>query len=56
MSSIAVTDAEHQGFTNEWRRLIPYGAGTAAATPESINSAAREIYSNYPSILSGLGL
>ena len=56
MASIAVTPGEHQVFTNLWRRLIPYGAGTASATPTSIMDAAREIYQDFPAILSALGL
>jgi len=55
--SMAVTPTEHQAFTNAWRALIPYGeAGTGAATPESVMSAARQIYSNYPEIIQALGL
>lgn len=54
--SVAVTPAEHQVFTNAWRAAIPYGAGTANATVEQVLNAARQIYSDYPSILSALGL
>jgi RHS repeat-associated protein len=58
MASIAVTAAEHQAFTNAWRRAIPYGAGTAEArqNPQRIWDEARRIYENYPAILSALGL
>jgi hypothetical protein len=56
MMSVAVTEAEHQVFTNQWRAPIPYGDGTAAATRESVIEAAREIYRHYPEILRGLGL
>ena len=56
MSSIALTPAEHQIFTNAWRQLIPYGSGTANATREQIMNAARIIYKDYPDILKALGL
>ncbi len=56
MASIALTEAEHQVFTNGWRRLIPYGSGTANATVAQIKRAAGEIYSGFPDILSALGL
>ncbi len=56
MSSIAVSPAEHQIFTNAWRQLIPYGQGTANATREQIMNAARIIYKDYPDILKALGL
>ncbi len=57
MLSVAVTPAEHQVFTNAWRRLIPYGqAGTRAATRESVTQAARQIYADQPTILRALGL
>jgi hypothetical protein len=55
--SIAVTQAEHQAFTNAWRQAIPYGAqGTGRATQEQVMQAARDIYANYPAILNALGL
>jgi hypothetical protein len=54
--SIAVTTAEHQVFTNQWRRLIGYGSGTRSANLQSVQDAAREIYRDYPEILSALGL
>lgn len=56
MASVAVTKAEHQAFTNAWRQAIPYGDGTANATPAQIRSAASQIYADYPDILSALGL
>ncbi len=56
MSSIAMTQAEHQFFTKAWRQLIPYGQGTANATREQIMNAARIIYKDYPDILKALGL
>jgi hypothetical protein len=54
--SVAVTQAEHQAFTNAWRSAIPYGAGTANATEAQIMNAARQIYADYPQILNALGL
>lgn len=56
MESIAASKAEHQVFTNAWRKAIPYGEGTANATLEQVNNAARQIYKNYPEILKALGL
>lgn len=56
MLSVAVTKSEHQVFTNAWRRLIPYGAGTEGATKKSIMEAARKIYADHPVILRMLGL
>ena len=55
-ASIVVTRAEHQAFTNAWRRAIPYGPGTRAATRAQVESAARRIYADYPEILSALGV
>lgn len=55
--TVAVTAAEHQAFTNEWRKRIAYGAaGTHSAKREEIISAARVIYKNYPAILKALDL
>ena len=54
--SIAVTKEEHQMFTSEWRRLIPYGEGTLDATAEKIYNTARDIYRDYPEILEALNL
>ncbi len=56
MASIAVTDAEHQAFTNAWRARIPYGGGTAGATVAQVRAAATEIYAGYLDILRSLGL
>jgi hypothetical protein len=56
MSAIALTPAEHQAFTNAWRRAIPYGSGTANATRSQIENVARQIYKDYPEILKALGL
>jgi len=54
--SVAATKAEHQAFTNAWRRAIPYGQGTRAATRESVIEAAKDIYKDHPAILQALGL
>jgi RHS repeat-associated protein len=56
MQSIALTEAEHQAFTNAWRARIPYGAGTRAADKAEVEKAAKQIYKNYPDILKTLGL
>jgi hypothetical protein len=57
MESIAVTPAEHQMFTNAWRKLIPYGEkGTGQATRGSVLNAARDIYAKYPAITKALNL
>ncbi|SHJ18706.1 RHS repeat-associated core domain-containing protein [Malonomonas rubra DSM 5091] len=54
MASVAVTRAEHQVFTNAWRKAIPYGEGTAAATKDQIMSAATQIYKNHPKLLDAI--
>ena len=57
MLSVAVTQSEHTVFTNAWRQAIPYGKdGTGTATRAQIEGAARQIYTDYPDILSALGL
>ena len=54
--SIALTPAEHQRFTNAWRKAIEYGEkGTGTADKDLVIQKAREIYENYPDILSRLG-
>lgn len=62
-SSVVLTRAEHQAFTNAWRQRIGYGTTpgttgfhTGNATPELIREVARDIYRNYPEILRILGL
>jgi hypothetical protein len=49
--SVAVTRAEHQAFTNAWRREIGYGVGTASAARATVEAAAQRICSGYPPIL-----
>ncbi len=56
MASIALTNTEHQVFTNAWRALIPYGEGTAQATKQNVMDAARQVYKDYPEVLQSLGL
>ncbi len=61
MASIALTPAEHQVFTNAWRKLIPYAnsnsvLNTSTASKQDIYNAAKVIYKNYPEILKVLGL
>jgi RHS repeat-associated protein len=55
MASVALTEAEHQTFTNAWRAAFPYGT-TSTATTKEILDAARVIYKDYPDILKALGL
>jgi len=54
--SVALTQGEHQIFTNAWRALIPYGEGTQAATVESVLQAAQQIYADFPSLLQAIGV
>jgi len=57
--TIAVTEAEHQQFTNEWRRQIDYGnKGTIDPKIQraEIIAAARNVYADYPAILKALDL
>jgi len=55
MSSIALTKAEHQAFTNAWRQAIPYGRGTITATSEQVMATANKIYSQLPEVVGWLG-
>lgn len=57
--TIALSEAEHQVFTNKWRDAIPYGAAGTHNIKygrAEIFKAAREIYKNYPAILKALDL
>jgi hypothetical protein len=54
--TIVVKKDEHQVFTNLWRQHIPVGEGTQNATRAQVESAARQIYADYPEILRALGL
>ncbi|MCB7147064.1 type IV secretion protein Rhs [Stenotrophomonas maltophilia] len=56
MLSTAVTDAEHQPFTNAWRSAFPYGTNYRQLSADQVMNKAREIYANYPAILKELGL
>jgi hypothetical protein len=56
MLSVAVTEEEHQSFTNQWRNLIGYANSTRAlrtdtATFDDIWQAAQKVYANYPKLL-----
>ena len=51
MLSVAVTKAEHQRFTNAWRKAFQYGMNYNALKPEDIWNAAQKIYKDYPKIL-----
>jgi hypothetical protein len=51
MLSVAVTKAEHQTFTNEWRNLIPYGTDYSSLSKTQIWEAAQKVYKNYPELL-----
>lgn len=55
MKSIVLTKAEHQEFTNAWRRAVPYGT-TGSVDSKGILGHAREIYADFPDILDALGL
>ncbi|WP_279627927.1 polymorphic toxin-type HINT domain-containing protein, partial [Leptospira harrisiae] len=55
-ASIVLTKAEHQVFTNEWRKAIPYGAARTKETAESVMEKAKVIYKDYPQILEKLGI
>lgn len=56
MLSVAVTEAEHQPFTNAWRRAFPYGTNYRQLSADQVMNKAREIYANYPAFLKELGL
>ncbi|WP_428986758.1 RHS repeat domain-containing protein [Stenotrophomonas lactitubi] len=56
MLSVAVTEAEHQPFTNAWRRAFPYGSNYRQLSADQVMNKAREIYANYPAFLKELGL
>ncbi len=51
MLSVAVTPAEHQKFTNAWRRRIPHGTKYRELSREYIWEVAQEVYKDYPEIL-----
>ncbi|MDY7394917.1 hypothetical protein UMM65_06670 [Aureibaculum sp. 2210JD6-5] len=59
--SIVLTKAEHQIFTNAWRKEIGYISdnvllNTSNATKQQILDAAKRVYKDYPEILKALGL
>ena len=53
-TAVAVTPAEHQVFTNAWRKLIPYGTNYAALTATQVYEAAQKVYKDYPAILAAV--
>jgi len=54
MDSVAVTPAEHQVFTNAWRKLIGYGEGTNNASAQDVINAGRVVYKGYPALLNNV--
>jgi len=56
MLSVAVTDDEHQVFTNAWRKAIPYGKKTRKATLDQIHGAACQIYKGHQAFLDALNI
>jgi hypothetical protein len=66
MLSVHLSPGDHQAFTNEWRREIPYDTPwniiqkgklrTGTATRPQIEEVARQIYVNHPEYLRALGL
>ncbi|MEA5018651.1 MAG: hypothetical protein VB009_08090 [Erysipelotrichaceae bacterium] len=51
MLCVAVTEAEHQAFTNAWRAIIPYGTNYRKLEPGEIWDVTQKIYNNYPALL-----
>ena len=51
MLSVAVTATEHQGFTNAWRSIFPYGMDYSDVTIDMLWDAAQKIYKDYPDLL-----
>ena len=59
MLSIVVTPAEHQVFTNAWRKQIGYISdkvqiNTKNAKKTDIEYAIKEVYKDYPDIIETL--
>jgi RHS repeat-associated protein len=54
-ATVVVTRAEHQVFTNAWRKAIPYGK-YADLSPADVLNAATQIYRRYPEIREALGI
>jgi len=46
--AVAVTKAEHQAFTNHWRKLLPYGQ---KHTLQEVWNAAQQVYADFPVLL-----
>lgn len=51
MLSVAVTKAEHQKFTNAWRKTFEYGMDYSTLKKSDIWKAAQKIYKDYPELL-----
>ena len=49
MPSMALTRAQHQVFTNEWRRWLPYGGGMPSR--QTVLDTAAKVYKDFPEIL-----
>ncbi|MGL4521635.1 MAG: RHS repeat-associated core domain-containing protein, partial [Bacilli bacterium] len=50
MLSVAVIKAEHQIFTNAWRKEIPYGTNYEELSKNRIWEAAKNVYKKYPEL------
>ena len=50
LSCIVVYKGEHQVFTNEWRRLIPYGTNYENINADTIIKNASVVYKDYPDL------
>ena len=50
LSCIVVYKGEHQVFTNEWCRLIPYGSDYGEMTSDFILEKASVVYKDYPDL------
>ena len=56
MVSIVLTKAEHNVFTDKWRKAIPHDGNSEYVPRKKVMSTAREIYRHYPEILKALNL
>ncbi|MEN2436666.1 SpvB/TcaC N-terminal domain-containing protein [Weeksellaceae bacterium A-14] len=62
MTSLVLTKAEHQSFTNAWRKAIGYNNDknavitTAKATKQDVINAAKKVYAKHPEILKALDI
>lgn len=51
MNCVALTPAEHQYFTNEWRKIFEYGTAYEELDDSDIIAAAKIVYRNNPELL-----